>query len=576
MGLVTSGLTAGRNALLSYQGALQVVGNNVANAGNVDYTRQSVELSAVNGTKIGPGLRPGAGVAITGLKRHVDEALENRLRASTGDLQSAIAQRQGISQIEVYFNDLTGSGISSQITDFFTSLSDVQNAPDDLAIRAVAIANGEALARTLRSTRTNIIETSLNLNDEIRRVVADADRVAAEIAGLNTQIVSVEAGGTGQANALRDRRDALIRDLSEVFDVQVREQASGAVNVYVGSEPLIQHGASRGLTTENELDGSFERVTVRFADTNATINVAGGVIEGIIKARDEQALAQVTKLDQLAAGIIAEVNAVHADGQGLRAFTSVVASNVVDDPAAPLNSLDAGLQNLPQNGSFFISVTDEATGSPVSYRIEVDLDGQGVDTTLEDIVTAINTDVAGVNASITPDHRLSLTADAGFAFTFGNDGDSFRADSSKLLAALGINTFFEGSGADDIAVREVLRSDSGFLAAATVNHVGDGNNAGRLSALTNQASDALNGATIFEFYNGIANSVAADGAAVQNTMEAADVITSSLEEQRQSVSGVSLDEEAIGLLKYERAFQGAARYVSTIDSMLQELLGLIR
>ncbi|MEZ6085657.1 MAG: flagellin hook IN motif-containing protein [Phycisphaerae bacterium] len=80
-------------------------------------------------------------------------------------------------------------------------------------------------------------------------------------------------------------------------------------------------------------------------------------------------------------------------------------------------------------------MTDEATGSPVSYRIEVDLDGQGVDTTLEDIVTAINTDVAGVNASITPDHRLSLNADAGFAFTFGNDGDSFREDSSKLLAA---------------------------------------------------------------------------------------------------------------------------------------------
>ncbi len=575
MGLVTSGLTAGRNALLSYQGALQVVGNNVANAGNVDYTRQSADLSAVHGSAIGPGLRPGAGVAITGLQRHVDEALENRLRASVGDLQSAIAQRQGISQIEVYFNDLNGTGISSQITDFFNSLSDVQNAPDDLAIRSVAVANGEALTRTLRATRTDIIEASLDLNDEIRRVVADADRVAADIAELNTEIVSVEAGGTGQANALRDRRDALIRDLSEVFDVLVREQPSGAVNVYVGSEPLIQHGASRGLTTENELDGNFERTTVRFTDTNATINVAGGVIEGIMKARDEQALVQVAKLDQLAAGIIEEVNAIHADGQGLAAFTSVVASNVVDDVSAPLNSLDAGLRNPPVNGSFYISVSDQATNSPVSYRIEVDLDGEGVDTTLEDIVTAINTDVAGVNASITPDHRLSLAADTGFSFTFGNDGDSFRSDSSKLLAALGINTFFEGSGADDIAVREQLRTDASFLAAATVNHVGDGNNAGRLAALTNQSSDVLNGATIFEFYNGIANGIAADGASVQNTLEAADVITSSLEEQRQSVSGVSLDEEAIGLLKYERAFQGAARYISTVDSLLQELIGLI-
>ncbi|MEZ6085658.1 MAG: flagellar basal body rod C-terminal domain-containing protein [Phycisphaerae bacterium] len=97
-----------------------------------------------------------------------------------------------------------------------------------------------------------------------------------------------------------------------------------------------------------------------------------------------------------------------------------------------------------------------------------------------------------------------------------------------------------------------------------------------MSALTNQASDVLNGATSFEYYNGIANRIAADGASVQNTLEAAEVITSSLEEQRQSVSGVSLDEEAIGLLKYERAFQGAARYVGAVDSLLQELLGLVR
>ncbi|NOX57395.1 MAG: flagellar hook-associated protein FlgK [Planctomycetes bacterium] len=576
MGLVTAGLTAGRNALISYQGALQVVGNNIANSGNVNYARQSAQLSTVMGTRIGPGLKPGAGVAITSLKRNVDDALDNRLRASVGDLQSAVAEKQAVSQVEVLFNDLTGTGISSQLTAFFNSMSDVQNAPDDLAIRSVAIANGQALTRTLRSTRGDLIEISLGLNDEIERIVADADRVASEIAELNTQIVSVEAGGNGKANALRDRRDGLLRELSETFDVQVREQPGGAINVYVGSEPLIQFGASRGLTTEKELDGTFERVTVRFADSNATINVAGGMIEGIIKARDQQAIGQVAKLDQLAAGIIAEVNAVHADGQGLRSFTSVTASNVVDDPTAALNSLDAGLQNAPTNGSFYITVTDQATGSPVAYRIEVDLDGQGTDTTLEDVVAAIDTDVAGVNATITADNRLNLTSDAGFSFSFGHDGQEFRADTSKLLSALGINTFFEGSGADDIAVRQELLADSSLLAAASENRTGDGINAGRLAALTREQSDVLGGATILEFYNAISNDVAAGGAAASNTLEAADVITSALEQQRQSVSGVSLDEEAIDLMKFERAFQGAARYIGSVDTMLQEMLGLIR
>ena len=72
MGLVTSALTSGRNALLTYQSTLQVVGNNVANAGNADYTRQTGQLSGVTGVKIGPGLQPGAGVTLSGLKRNID------------------------------------------------------------------------------------------------------------------------------------------------------------------------------------------------------------------------------------------------------------------------------------------------------------------------------------------------------------------------------------------------------------------------------------------------------------------------------------------------------------------------
>jgi len=576
MGLVNSALQTGRNALVSYQGALQVVGNNVANAGNANYTRQSAQLSAVMGASIGPGLLPGAGVALSGLKRHVDESIENRLRASTGDVESAAAEREALARVEAFFDDLSGAGISQALTGFFNSLSDVQNAPDDLAMRAVAISQGESLAGSLRQARRNLFELGLDLNEQIKVAAAEGDRLAKEIADLNAEIAAVEAGGKGKANALRDRRDTVLRELSQIFDVIVREQPSGAINVYVGSEPLVQGGASRGLTTRDEVDGDVVRTQVRFADTNTRINVAGGVVEGLTLARDVAAFPRMTDLDNLARALIAEVNTLHADGQGLTPLRSLVSSEIVADVTAPLNSIAAGLRNPPVDGSLFITVADDATGTPVAYRIDVDLDGQGVDTSLADLVAAINTSVSGVTASITPDQRLSLQADQGFSFTFGHDGQQFRADTSRTLAALGVNTFFVGSSAADIAVHEPLHADPGLFAAGTINRTGDGINAGRIAGAIDMASSHLGGASLLAGYNAIANGIASAGAAAANKLEAAGAVQESLAAQRESISGVSLDEEAIDLLRFERAFQGAARFVSTVDRLMQELVTLVR
>jgi flagellar hook-associated protein 1 FlgK len=90
------------------------------------------------------------------------------------------------------------------------------------------------------------------------------------------------------------------------------------------------------------------------------------------------------------------------------------------------------------------------------------------------------------------------------------------------------------------------------------------------------ASDVLDGISLLAGYNAIANGVAASGAEAANKLEAADAVSASLTAQRESISGVSLDEEAIELLRFERAFQGAARYVSTVDRLMQDMLALVR
>ncbi len=576
MSLVTSALQIGRSALMSYQSALQVLGNNVANAGNPDYTRQTVGLSSVNGVPLPEGFRPGAGVALTSLQRSLDEALEHRLRVSIGGQYAVLAEEDTLSQVEVMFDELTGIGLAGQMSAFFTSMDEVHNDPSDTAIRAVAIAEGASLASALRQVRAELLALGEAADEQIATLVEQVNGIASAIAELNTQIVAAEAGGHAPANALRDQRDALLRELSEIVDVDTRVQEDGSLYVYLGSEALVQGGVARELATEQRLDGEFVRTAVSFADTGANLSPRGGALLGLVNARDEHAYGRIGRIDELAAGIIAEVNRIHSDGQGLVGFISVTGTESLLDPTAVLNSAKAGLGLTPQNGSLFIVVSDDTTNTPVAYQIQIDLDGEGADTTLESLVTQINDTVTGVTASVTADNRLQLEADAGTSFTFGHDGEDFREDTSDVLAALGVNTFFQGSDASDIAVNASLEGRPELLAAALTNLPGDGGNAARLAELDSATSAQLGDVSILDFYNGIAGDVAVTTAAAHSSAEASSAIVSSLQAEKESISGVSLDEEAIDLLKYERAFQGAARYVSVVDQLMDEMLALVR
>jgi len=579
MGLVNSALQIGRSALETYQSALQVMGNNVGNAGNEDYTRQTAGLSAVSGTPLPQGMQPGAGVALNELKRNLDESLENRLRAAIGNLESAETQQLSLGRVEALFDESTGVGVANRLNEFFNSFSDVQNYPADLAMREITLAEGADLTRSLSQLREELQALAEDLDDQIGDLVIQADELATQIAALNSEITAAEAGLPSSANALRDQRDALVRDLSEIFDVTVRHQPDGSTYVYVGSEPLVMGGVSRGLTTRQTADGEFARTVVHFADGSAAgspVSVRGGQLGGLIAARDTQVSGPIDGLDELAAALIFEVNRLHADGQGTEGFSSLTGTYKVQDTTAALTSDDAGLLFSPRNGSFFIAVADDATGTALAYQIDVDLDGIGDDTSLESLVAGINDAVSGVTASITVDNRLSLAADTGYTFSFGHDGEQAREDTSDVLAVLGVNTFFEGTSAADIAVREDLSSSPARLAAATVGFDGDGSNAGRLAELATQAVDTLGGLSLTERYRQVANDVAVAGATVNADVEAAGAVLAALQAQKESISGVSLDEEALEMLKLERAYQGAARYVVTVDQMMSELLALVR
>ncbi len=576
MGLLNSALQIGRNAILSYQGALQAVGNNVSSAGSPDYTRLSPQLDPIPGTSIGDGLQPGAGVAVTDIRRYIDDALEGRLRLSIGATQEASARQTTLAQVEAFMDDTSGAGIGTRLGAFFQAFDNLQNTPEDIAARDLALSAGSQLAESLTDLRTQFFRLGEDIDGQIADSVEQADAIAAEIARLNTQITTNEAGRRGEASALRDQRDAQLRKLGELFDVTVREQPDGSINVYVGNEALVQGGSSRGLTTDTTIDGEFVRTSVRFADTNQQVESRGGRVAGLVRSREQDAYGRVAGLDELAQALIADVNRIHADGQGLSGHRSLTGSFDVLSPDAVLNDAEAGLANTSRNGSFYMTVADDATGTPVAYRIEVDFDGAGGGTTLRTLVDSINAQVQGVTASVTSDNRLAFNADAGFSFTFGYDGQSPRQDTSGVLSALGVNTFFTGSDARNITVSDRLRQDPTLVAAGSVFLPGDGANARRIAALDTTPSDRLNGVSLSAFYNGLATAVAVASSGANLDVDARSSVQSSLQAQKESISGVNLDEEAVALVKYQRAFQGAARFVSVVDQLIGDLVALIR
>ena len=568
MAILGAAFQIGRSALAAYQAAINITGQNIANVGNPDYTRQTGRLESLYGGTESGGVAAGAGVNLASLERHVDDAVEARLRLALGARSGAETTYQTLNRVESLYNELTDQDLSTQLSAFFGSLSNLQTDPADTAARNLVLSNANTVIQTLQRQRNGVLSQVDDLNSSAESVTQTANGLASEIAKLNALIVTAEASAQGGASALRDRRDAQLRQLGELMDIQTREHDNGIVNVYIGSEPLVDFNRSRGLKTQTVLEDGIKRVTVRFADNNGSVIMRSGKLASIVQTRDGNLAGQLNRLDQLAGALAYEVNCAHSSGRGLAGYTQLTGTNAVDDPDALLNSTAAGLPFPVQNGTFLVYVHDQARDVTTTRMIEVDLDGLGGDDTTLNSLAAALAAVPGLRASVTGDNRLKLTAEDGFEVSFSEDG-------SHALAALGVGSFFDGTNAATLAVNTAVRNNPQLLATSLDGAPGDGSNAGRLAAVGDAPSALLGNVSIKAFHETTVSNLAVDTATANTEYEASDAVYSSLLAQREATSGVSLDEEAINLTKYERSFQGASRFLSVLDTLSLDVLNLV-
>lgn len=578
MGL-TSSLIVGQSALSASQLALQVTGNNLANAATPGYSRQRAELTPLRGDSSNAGLSVGAGVAVGAVRRQIDEALQARLWSGVSEEAAAGAAASIYSQIESTMNELSEQDLSSQLTGFFGAWSDFANQKQS---GAVVVQQGERLAQQVRSLRSDLIAQRGQIDRQLAAEVSRADDYLARIAGLNTAISSAEVGGA-EASALRDQRDQLVTELSESLGVTAVEQKGGGVDILVGSTPVVLGGKSRGVELVRETVDGETAVRVRVKDDGQELPAGAGRVGSLIENREAGVNGVVGRLDALVSQLIFEVNRIHSTGANEPALSETTGTLTI--PSAdrvtalndPANRTFADLPFAASNGSFLVTVKNSATGATQTVRVEVDLDGRtasgaagfGDDTSAEDIRAALDA-APGVSASFTADGRLKVTADAGFEF-------SFSEDTSGALAVLGVNSYFEGRNASDIAVRSDLQENPSLLMSGKLVDgvfVANGT-AMRIAELQDRALPALGGRSVRDHWTDAVQQVGVDAAASATRARSTTLVRESLQAQRTAVSGVSTDEESINLLNYQRQYQAGARLISIVDQLTQTLIDLV-
>ncbi len=581
---LTGAFQIGRSGLAAAQLGIQTTGNNVANAATPGYSRQIATLAPSRDTQVG-SLFLGRGVEVAAIRRQVDNALQARLLKGTSSESAASTDATLLAQVEATLNALGDDNLATDLSTFFNAWSTLSDNPTNTGTRSLVVQQGRALAGSLKATRSALIDQRTQLDRDLRAQVARADDVLAQIAGLNAEIVSAE-NGQGSASGLRDQRDALVTELARLLDITTVEQPNGNLDILVGSTPIVLAGTSRGVELVQEASGGEIEVRVVAKDKQEELGITSGSVGSLLANRSAAIDSTLANLDTLAQNLIHEVNLLHASGYGGKAQAAFVSSLTVPpaDTALALNdTANATFTDLPfkpRSGSFLITVTNTATGAAQTRRITIDLDGitsAGAagfadDTSLATLAASINT-ALGVSASATVgvDGRLTITAATGNTV-------SFAEDSSGVLSALGVNTYFRGTNAADIAVRDELVADSSLLNFGRV--VGglpvENGAALAVAQLRTKAVAGLNGSTFAAAWDDATQAVGVAAGSAKTAAQAAEVVRQNLDAQRQVVSGVSIDEEAINLLNYQSQYQASARFISVVQELTQTLLSIAR
>jgi flagellar hook-associated protein 1 FlgK len=584
------------SALSAQQQSINVTAHNIANVNTEGYSRQSPDLEAKQ-PMLTNGLIMGRGVNVDQVTQAGDRFIENRLMQEKSNLSSSSEMEKYMQVLEGYFNENSDTGLSTMLADFWNGWYDISNNPSGAAERNSLYENSALLAEQFNALGSDLTQVGSDLTNAVSSGIETINQITAQIAKLNDQIVGMESDNT--ANDLRDKRNALVSELNEFLDVKTFDQSDGSLTIITAKGcTLVQANSSYELEMGGGSDG--DRVMWKDSsgrDVDITDYINNGKLGGWLDTRDEIVGKYQLDLDALTKEFVWSVNRQHSQGVGLEGVSSVTGSYEVRNPGSAITSSGLSYQDKvddSSNKTFKIwlfdtngdpydadSGTSGLQGNPITITVTSGM-------TVNGLVTAINSET-GVQASLDSQNRLNIGINTTEVPTLGSL--AFSDDNSNVLAAFGINTFFTGSNASNIGVNSIIGLNKNNIAAAQVGSDGSiasGNNANALAVTDLQNTslniyqwtcDRINGntegsttSTIEDYYHSMVGSIGIASASVSRDKTFSETMVNEISSLRDSISGVSLDEELTNLIKYQHAYAAATKLISTSDEMLSTLL----
>lgn len=600
-------LHTGVTGLKASEVQIATTGNNISNANATFYTRQRV-VQTTNGYITTGGVQVGTGTAIESIVRLHDEHAYFKLKNVSTQQEYTGYLGQVLEEISQRFPDLKNKGILNNLENYNKAWNDFASNPNENATKIALVNATKTLAESINEAHSTLKKIQQKVNDDIKSTVEEINRIGEEIAHINKQIYGEEALPTDHANELRDRRDELELTLSKLVSAVASKNEIVQNNRF--EQTITDPGHHYNLSIEgfSIVDGvNFHPLKLDYDDKNKsysiyyqtpdekihdlTAKLKGGQLGAQLdlRGRDYDKLegaydngilqGYIDSLNTFSKTLITETNNLYA-GSAKNSVTSDYLEGLTGD--VPLMNYDRTIQA----GTFDIVIYDEKGNEKVRKSITID-----VTTTMNDLMNQIkaNTDDNGnknnqddvddfINASFSFDSKsnsglFQINAKNGFKVSLEDKGTNFAG-------AFSVGGFFSGKDASDIRVKESLLSDPSTVRASK-NGVDSGNDmANQIIQLQyNKVSfynkdGTIDELTMEEYYRKFTGKIASDGENNNVIHKSNMTLYNSVYAEYQSKSGVNTNEELAALIQWQSSYGAAAKIVSTVDQMLDTLLGL--
>jgi flagellar hook-associated protein 1 FlgK len=630
-GLLGIGITG----LQAAQLGLTTAGHNIANANSAGFNRQVVIQDARAPQLTGSGF-VGQGTEVETIRRQFSEFLNRQVVLGESQSASLDAFNSQIKQINDLLAD-PSAGLAPALQDFFNGVHDVANEPGTAVTRQALLGAAQGLVGRFELIDQRFGELRSGVNQQITTTVAQVNALAAQIAQMNDRIALAESSGQQPANDLRDQRDQVVLELNRLMGAEVVQQG-GAYNVFVGSGvPIVMGAQSFALgTLPSTTDPN--RTVVGVVTPGGTVRMQesmlqGGALGGLLAFRSQALDPAQNALGRIAVVLAGTFNDQHALGQDLNgapggSFFTVPAPQLTVDSTntgtaqlaaaySSYNALTTSDYRIAYDGANYVVTRLSDNTQQTFAALPATVDGvrlnlasgapnagdafllrptaggaSGIAVAISDpakiaAAAPIRTTQGAANAgsatisagAVNPPPPPNANLTQTVTITFNNPPTTFNVagagtgNPANVAYTPGGNITYNGWTAQ---ISGAPAAGDTFTVSANTGAVSDNRNALLLAGL--QAKMTLGGgtATFQSAYAQLVSQVGSDAQQSQTRAEAQKTFLDQAQSERDSFSGVNLDEEAANLVRYQQAYQASARAIQIGSKLFDDLLNLLQ